>query len=401
MAQVQKPQIPPKATILSFEGGAWKKNEPAFNRKEVAGLIPPQPDKSYIFLHRDDYPPIGTDREALLEYFGAPLYIANRACTDMNGYFGCRASYDDEGKATTCSTWFRCLVKMVRKESEPKNCHEDEPEYVKSSKARKKGYVWFEMGIFTFWDGKICKVLCVDTPDDLPDRLKGALEKRSSPLEFSDPFAMHTDLLDQIILYYEISAWRVRDPVRKLEESRNRLIENVFKEMHDISRHAIHTSEILSVTIDTMTELQRCQTDIHESLPNDLKNSYKSQAKAYTNFQIQLMKSLKLRSESNQKRLENEVNLAFNNLAHQDNTVMKSIALLTMVFFPATFLSSLFSTTFFTFGENGWEASPRLWIYWAIAAPVTIAILVVYILWVFFTRLLDFVKMRSEGAELL
>jgi hypothetical protein len=112
---------------------------------------------------------------------------------------------------------------MVRKESEPKNCHEDEPEYVKSSKARKKGYVWFEMGIFTFWDGKICKVLCVDTPDDLPDRLKGALEKRSSPLEFSDPFAMHTDLLDQIILYYEISAWRVRDPVRKLEEvSRHR-----------------------------------------------------------------------------------------------------------------------------------------------------------------------------------
>lgn len=79
------------------------------------------------------------------------------------------------------------------------------------------------MGIFTFWDGKICKVLCVDTPDDLPDRLKGALEKRSSPLEFSDPFAMHTDLLDQIILYYEISAWRVRDPVRKLEEvSRHR-----------------------------------------------------------------------------------------------------------------------------------------------------------------------------------
>ena len=86
--------------------------------------------------------------------------------------------------------------------------------------------------------------------------------------------------------------------------------------MHDISRHAIHTSEILSVTIDTMTELQRCQTDIHESLPNDLKNSYKSQAKAYTNFQIQLMKSLKLRSESNQKRLENEVNLVLSYPLH-------------------------------------------------------------------------------------
>lgn len=128
--------------------------------------------------------------------------------------------------------------------------------------------------------------------------------------------------------------------------------------MHNISRHAIHTSEILAVAIETMTELQRYQTDVHESLPDDPQN-YKGQAKSYTDFQIQLVKSLKLRSDSNLKRLENEVNLvlnyslkctigmeayrykqlqAFNNLAHQDNTVMKSIALLTMVFFPATFL---------------------------------------------------------------
>ena len=111
-------------------------------------------------------------------------------------------------------TWVRCLVKMVRKEPKPT---ENEPEYVTTSKAIKKGYIWFEMGIFTFWDGNTCRVLCVDTPNDLPSRLKAALEKRPS-LEIRDPFAMHTDLLDQIILYYEISAWRVRDPVRKLEE---------------------------------------------------------------------------------------------------------------------------------------------------------------------------------------
>lgn len=30
---------------------------------------------------------------------------------------------------------------------------------------------------------------------------------------------------------------------------------------------------------------------------------------------------------------------AFNNLARQDNSVMKSIALLTMIFLPATFIS--------------------------------------------------------------
>jgi hypothetical protein len=161
-----------------------------------------------------------------------PVFVANRACTELNGYFGCRATYDAQGKVTTCSrlsppffpltsvlrdvgTWFRCLVKMVRQVEDP---HEKEAEYVTGVKDVKKGYTWFEMGIFTRWDdGEKCKVLCVDTPNDLPRKLEAVLEKRSSHLDFRDPFAMHTDLLDQIIVYYEISIWRVRDPIRILE----------------------------------------------------------------------------------------------------------------------------------------------------------------------------------------
>ena len=126
-------------------------------------------------------------------------------------------------------TWFRCLVKMVRKVQ--KDPHEKEVEYIpdekeaeyvtgkKDKKKDKKDYIWFEMGIFTRWDdGAKCKVLCVDTPSDLPEKLEAALTKRPSPLNFQDPFAMHTDLLDQIIMYYDISIWRVRDPIRKLEK---------------------------------------------------------------------------------------------------------------------------------------------------------------------------------------
>jgi hypothetical protein len=100
-----------------------------------------------------------------------------------------------------------------------KDSYEKEPEYVTAEKDLKKGYKWFEMGIFTRWDdGAKCKVLCVDTPFDLPERLKVALENRPSDLNFGDPFAMYAHLLDQIIVYYEISVWRVRDPVRHLEK---------------------------------------------------------------------------------------------------------------------------------------------------------------------------------------
>lgn len=92
-----------------------------------------------------------------------------------------------------------------------------EPEYVPHTNV--KGYEWFEMGIFTRWDSPSrCQVLCVDIPFDLPDQLKALLERRPSCLNFEDPFAMHVDLIDLIIKYYDLSVWRVRGPVRRLEK---------------------------------------------------------------------------------------------------------------------------------------------------------------------------------------
>lgn len=91
------------------------------------------------------------------------------------------------------------------------------PEYVPYTHT--KGYIWFEIGIFTRWDssGK-CQILCVDTPFDLPDKLEASFKKRPSVLNFADPFAMYIDLIDLIINYYDLSVWRIRNPVRKLEE---------------------------------------------------------------------------------------------------------------------------------------------------------------------------------------
>lgn len=82
--------------------------------------------------------------------------------------------------------------------------------------------------------------------------------------------------------------------------------------MHDISRHGIHTSEILSATIETLQEMLRYQTEVYDKEPCAHEKTYQVQAKEYLRFQIQLTKSLKLRSDSNQKRLENEVDLVRN-----------------------------------------------------------------------------------------
>lgn len=90
---------------------------------------------------------------------------------------------------------------------------------------------------------------------------------------------------------------------------------------------------------------------------------------------------------------------AFNNIARQDNDVMKSIALLTMIFLPPTFISvwltiiakvassdwaqAIFSTTFFGLSDQDktWMVSDKLWIYWATTVPATIITVALWRIW--------------------
>ncbi len=106
---------------------------------------------------------------------------------------------------------------MVKKTqfSELDDTADDEPEYTKSGKS----YAWFEMGFFTRWSSPgHCKVLCIDTPKELQSKLNAVLRKQSPRLDFSDPFAMHVPLIEQIILLYDLSVWRARHPVREIEQ---------------------------------------------------------------------------------------------------------------------------------------------------------------------------------------
>ena len=86
----------------------------------------------------------------------------------------------------------------------------------------------------------------------------------------------------------------------------------IFGPIHEMSRHAIHTSEILEAAIDTIQEMHHSRIAIQKRLLDDLGETYREQAKDYAQFQISLLKCLKLRSDSNQERLKNEINLVRN-----------------------------------------------------------------------------------------
>ncbi|MCV5168901.1 hypothetical protein OFC04_25640, partial [Escherichia coli] len=61
------------------------------------------------------------------------------------------------------------MVRKIDSFQNEQKPHDEEPEYVREKSTG--GYEWFEMSVFTRWDapGK-CRVLCIDTPPDFPER---------------------------------------------------------------------------------------------------------------------------------------------------------------------------------------------------------------------------------------
>lgn len=98
-------------------------------------------------------------------------------------------------------TWFRCLVKSVYPTPQGGT-----------------GYTWYEMTFFTRWASNHCMVVCIDTPDNLLANLEHTLLTGSEELDLRDPFALHIPLMDQIIILYDESVWRIRDMIRRVEK---------------------------------------------------------------------------------------------------------------------------------------------------------------------------------------
>jgi hypothetical protein len=62
---------------------------------------------------------------------------------------------------------------------------------------------------------------------------------------------------------------------------------------------------------------------------------------------------------------------------------MKSIALLTMVILPGTFISTLFAIPLFNWDAESWRDVPksRFWFYWALTIPLTILTVAAWLAW--------------------
>ncbi|KAI1307453.1 hypothetical protein F5Y03DRAFT_352309 [Xylaria venustula] len=295
-----------------------------------------------------------------------------------NGYFGCQRSRSPTG-AGSIETWSYFEVKQLELEAQ---------------------YRWYKFNIFIRWDVETHQtvVLAFDMP---PVIASSFLEVLATPDPYSlqSPFWFYPHLLSELARYQEVAVWAIRNQVRDVEKQTHPDAESRpnpdYRHLHDIARHAIHVSETLEVSIKTIKRMIDRHKDLWPSLSNqDGEHEISSQLQFFESY----ISSLSSRSVSNEKRMLNEIQLAFNTVAQHDastsvkigratqmdSLTMKSIALVTLTFLPPTFVSAIFSMSFFDYSaDSGWVLSDKFWVYWVFAIPTTFATVVA---WYFLQR---------------
>ncbi|KAL4751026.1 hypothetical protein BDW72DRAFT_174556 [Aspergillus terricola var. indicus] len=292
---------------------------------------------------------------------------------DINGSFHCEYS-DSNARVTPAVTWSCFKIKEVEQAND---------------------YTWKQPAIHVDWNADTGRqvVHVFESPlsecDKFLSKIPPATERRCNP------FSWHAAFARMVLEQYDTAFWLLRNLVRKQEKERSHSAHKPdnFPLLHDILRHLFHYEETIEVaqhTLRTMAaELDRWRNEDEENTRQTLGIWIKTRQRIL--HEEKRAHSLKTRSKSLNDRHRNEINLAFNLVsqgfgrdARTDSNMMKTVAVVSMVYLPGTFVSGLFGTNFFSFQAdpgNTWLMADEFWLYWAVTLPLTLATVVIWAIW--------------------
>ncbi|KAL0939531.1 uncharacterized protein CTRU02_206141 [Colletotrichum truncatum] len=392
----------PKPTFKCWKKGTgkgWVRSERAAPHGEGSVLPSADYDMCIINAEATKIRDCSRCRAQFTATFGIPDLWWKGYCKGANGFFGQEMIMDDEGNTTGLNTWARLQAKLTNRHHDP-------------------GYEWFKLNIFTRWikstrqtiliifDFKPPAPSCVGrVPAGEPDALSGVPDENG----YISPYSVYIPVLEKLVTLQDAAVWSVRDTVREIEKERDgpskpKPTPN-YRHLHETARHAIHVCETLDLAVKAARQIMaqhealKADLDLCEELPD----AAWTRAWKHTNGRLLFFEgmigSLQERSASNKARLLNEIALAFNMVAQfdsgisvaigraaqKDSSAMKTVAFLTLLFLPATFVSAIFSTTFFEFkSESEWVVSEKFWVYWVVAIPITV---ITALLWFYWQRI--------------
>ncbi|KAI1140090.1 hypothetical protein F5Y05DRAFT_411151 [Hypoxylon sp. FL0543] len=378
----------PTVEVLQWRPGCndWRQHRASPNEVRAGGLfshepgIPTEPRICLILASADVIRNCSVCRSSLTEAFRIPQIWWSNFCRNSNGYVGSQATRDGE-TVTGLNTWAHFEAKQL------------------DAALR---YEWVNIDIFVRWllPTKQTIIIAFDTKPPIANYIQDAL--RNSELnELKDPFWVYARLASNVVQFLDASVWAIRDQVRAMEMEKKPMgrPQPDYRRLHDIARHAIHVSETLDVTTETMEAIlaQHDEFLMQGIAIESIDRNASEDIHRRLTFCKTMISNLRHRAASNRERLENVIQLAYNTVAQydadvsvrigraaqMDSAAMKTVAFLTMAFLPATFLCSIFSTSFFDYNAdaNSWTVSSKIWIYWAFVIPTTFGTFTLWYFW--------------------
>ncbi|KAK1755029.1 hypothetical protein QBC47DRAFT_382542 [Echria macrotheca] len=302
-----------------------------------------------------------------------------------NGYFGYQDILDKDGKAVVgLHTWSRFLLQFFAKET-----------------AMQK---WRNIIPFTSWSkesGRM-RILFLGSEPEVVERLLASildtLQKKGLP---SHPLWPYESIFDQVIRCQHHAVLSIRHLILAEEEGSlagARISPGVdYPRLFEVTKHTTTVAEILNVNMRTLEDILSCHSLVgtDDSDRNPISAASSSLLRQKFLFQSHVLFSIRDRSLSYKERIRGATQRAFNVVAQEhasnavtiasaaraDGRAMTSLAIITLIFLPPTFISAIFSTTFFSFGDDpgSWVVSEKIWIYCISVIPVTMV--VAAILW--------------------
>ncbi|KAL4795468.1 hypothetical protein BDV19DRAFT_398677 [Aspergillus venezuelensis] len=287
---------------------------------------------------------------------------------DLNGISHCQFDYTN-GRVTPRVSWSCYKLKRVHSA---------------------KDYEWKQPSLHITWAEQPGRHV-VYIFDFLPStKQMGFLQSLpSSEARRHNPFFWHAAFARVVLKQYDAALWKIRDLVRTHEKSRG-TGKSIVRVLNITGRHSAHCQENIEVATNTLRRLIQELVRWREEGKLNVESRISHWLDVHQELLLheQAASALKARSKSLNDRFLNEINLSFNLVLQADSTMMKTIAFVTMVYLPGTFVSvnyilGLFGTNFFSFEPSTPDewAHSHFWLYWEVAVPLTMLTMGVWAAW--------------------
>ncbi|KAF9774849.1 hypothetical protein IL306_007122 [Fusarium sp. DS 682] len=213
-----------------------------------------------------------------------------------------------------------------------------------------------------------------------------------------------------------LEVYRNRAPLKVDDPNEQASSENASLELQDTASPPDPGNFPITISGSTVAE-SPMQDDNQAESPSKANNEDSSVFQKRTGFAdsnvgdaldylVESLDSQKRWLQSYKSRKDIAMNLVFNLVTQQDSETstsialdtkddsasMKIIAVLTMIFLPATATASFFGMNFFNCSDQGkFKSSPQVWIFVVTTCPLT---LFIFLIWLYWYRIIDYLRER-------